>query len=209
MAILGGLWGLAALAGFLRLAWFAALMFATILINITVLAVVNPRLLRARAGRMRIEHSEERSFLRLSCSSMVLLLVITGLDAKFGWSSLGARSLWAGTALHVIGLLPILWTLATNPWAERSVRIQRDRAQQVVTTGPYRVVRHPMYLGVLIMETGWPLILGSLWAYLAVALVALTFARRALFEENLLRHELPGYADYMQRTRYRIVPGLW
>jgi protein-S-isoprenylcysteine O-methyltransferase Ste14 len=158
---------------------------------------------------MRIEHPEERRFVTLSYASMVSMLTIAVLDETFGWSSAGDASFRSGITLHVAGLLAVMCTLAVNPWAERSVRVQHDRAQRVVSAGPYRFLRHPMYLGVLVMEAGWPLVLGSFWAYVPWALFAWALLRRAVFEENLLRRELPGYADYMARTRYRIVPGVW
>jgi protein-S-isoprenylcysteine O-methyltransferase Ste14 len=196
-------------AGWARLAWFAGLMVATVILNISVLAVVNPRGLRARAGRMRIEHPQERRFVALSYLSMLGILSIAFLDTRFGWSSPGPLSLWVGIALHAAGLGPVLWTLAVNPWAERSVRVQHDRGQQVVSTGPYRFVRHPMYFGVLLMEAGWPLILGSYWAYTSWALFAWALSARAIFEEDLLRRELDGYDAYLRRTPYRMVPGIW
>jgi protein-S-isoprenylcysteine O-methyltransferase Ste14 len=209
LATMGAFSGLAVRAGWTRAAWFSGLMFATMAVNVAVLAVVNPRVLRARAGRMRIEYREEKRFAVLAYTSMISMVLIAILDARFGWSALDHRSLWAGAALHSVALAPMLWAMAVNPWAERNVRIQRDRGQQVVRSGPYRFVRHPMYLGLLVMVAAWPLLLGSLWAYLAWGLSAAAVARRALFEDNLLRRELPGYEEYTRTTRYRIVPGVW
>jgi protein-S-isoprenylcysteine O-methyltransferase Ste14 len=209
LGLVCALCALALRAGWTRGAWLLGLFVATVLVNLALLAVLNPAVLRARIARARIEHAQERRFAIVSFSSMLALLAIGALDARFGWSNLGPASLRAGIALHLLGDLPLLWTMAANPWLDRTVRIQSERAQRVVRSGPYRVVRHPMYFSLLLMEAGWPLILGSLWAFVPWAVLAVALVRRVRFEEDLLRRELEGYAEYMQQTRFRIVPGVW
>ena len=88
-------------------------------------------------------------------------------------------------------------------------RIQDDRGQVVVTAGPYRFVRHPMYLGVIVLFLGMPVALGSWWALLPGAAIGLLFVLRTAQEDRVLRDELPGYAEYTGRVRYRLVPGVW
>jgi protein-S-isoprenylcysteine O-methyltransferase Ste14 len=101
------------------------------------------------------------------------------------------------------------WAMVVNRYAETGVRIQEDRGQQVVSSGPYSYVRHPFYVSMILMQLAYPSTLGSLWAYVPVAaLVALVVWRTAM-EDRTLRSELPGYADYAEHTRYRLLPGIW
>jgi protein-S-isoprenylcysteine O-methyltransferase Ste14 len=101
------------------------------------------------------------------------------------------------------------WTMVVNPYAETGVRVQRDRAQEVVTAGPYRYVRHPFYVSIVVMQLAFPAALGSLAAYVPVlTLVALVVWRTAM-EDRTLQAELPGYVAYARRTRYRLLPGVW
>ena len=96
-----------------------------------------------------------------------------------------------------------------NTFLARYVRIQDDRGQQAVTRGPYRFVRHPMYAGVIVFMLSTALVLGSLWALLPAALICVTFILRTALEDRTLQAELPGYAEYAQRTRYRLLPKIW
>jgi protein-S-isoprenylcysteine O-methyltransferase Ste14 len=89
------------------------------------------------------------------------------------------------------------------------VRIQAERKQRVIDTGPYAFVRHPMYAAALLYLVGMPLLLGSWYGFLLVPVIVAGLAPRAVFEERLLERDLPGYADYMRRVRYRLIPGLW
>jgi protein-S-isoprenylcysteine O-methyltransferase Ste14 len=97
--------------------------------------------------------------------------------------------------------------LKTNTFASRVVEVQQG--QQVITSGPYAFVRHPMYMAMILMMTATPLALGSYWAMLPSVLFILLLAARAKNEEELLQKELKGYSEYMQKTRYRLFPGVW
>jgi protein-S-isoprenylcysteine O-methyltransferase Ste14 len=96
-----------------------------------------------------------------------------------------------------------------NSFAAPQVRIQSDRGQHVVTEGPYRVVRHPMYAAAVFYFVGAPLLLGSWWGLLAVPFYVAGIGGRAVGEERMLRQALPGYDDYARRVRFRLIPGLW
>jgi len=141
---------------------------------------------------------------------LVLTFVIAGLDAgRFHWSSVGpsTRALaWAGQALAG-GV--IFWALATNTFLSRMARIQDDRGHVVITAGPYRYARHPMYLGIIVLFVCVPLALGSLWALLPGVGIGLLFVIRTAREDGMLRAELAGYEAYSQRVRYRLCPGIW
>jgi protein-S-isoprenylcysteine O-methyltransferase Ste14 len=105
------------------------------------------------------------------------------------------------------GYLLYLFVLKTNTFASHIVEV--EEGQQVITSGPYALVRHPMYLAMILMMTATPLALGSYWAMLPSVLFILLLAVRAKNEEELLQKELKGYIDYMQKTRYRLFPGVW
>ena len=103
----------------------------------------------------------------------------------------------------------VLWAMASNPFFAATVRIQSERGQEVVSAGPYRLVRHPGYLGALVYNLAIPLVLGSLWTFIpALFTIALLVVRTAL-EDRTLQAELPGYAAYTAAVRRRLIPGLW
>ena len=113
---------------------------------------------------------------------------------------------WLGMVLA--GAL-IFWALATNTYLSRMARIQDDRGQVVVTAGPYRFIRHPMYLGVILLFVCMPVALGSGWALLPGAVIGALFVLRTAKEDRMLRDELPGYVEYAERVPYRLVPRIW
>jgi protein-S-isoprenylcysteine O-methyltransferase Ste14 len=137
-------------------------------------------------------------------------LVLMALDAQRWHSSQVPLVLnVAGGALVVAGFLATLLVFRENSFAAPVVRVQAERAQRVIDTGPYSIVRHPMYASAVLYLVGMPLLLGSWYGLLIVPLMVLAIAPRAMFEERLLEQELPGYADYMKRVRYRLLPGVW
>jgi protein-S-isoprenylcysteine O-methyltransferase Ste14 len=99
--------------------------------------------------------------------------------------------------------------MIANPFAEKTVRVQTERGHHVISTGPYAIVRHPMYLGVVLMFMAVPLVLGSAWTFTPVVAMTLLLIIRTVLEERLLRRDLPGYEEYMARTRRRLLPGIW
>ncbi len=115
----------------------------------------------------------------------------------------------AGLVIYALGVAAITWTFRVNSFAATVVKVQEDRQQRVIDTGPYALVRHPMYLGSIVFFVGLGLILGSAAAaVLALPLFFLAFLPRRLREERVLRRDLPGYLDYQSRVRARILPGL-
>jgi protein-S-isoprenylcysteine O-methyltransferase Ste14 len=140
----------------------------------------------------------------------LIVLVIAGLDKRFGWSP--SIPLWISLVALLVALLGYIfsiWALVENRYFSSVVRIQTERGHTVCNTGPYKFMRHPGYAGGLVWYLMTPLVLGSLWAYIPTAfVVALTVLRTSL-EDQTLQAELPGYAEYTQQTRYRLVPGIW
>lgn len=137
-------------------------------------------------------------------------LAFMGLDARrFGWSSLPVW-LQAVGAIGVALSLYVSWlAFRENTFAAPAVKIQSERGQKVITTGPYRHVRHPMYAGAILFLLGAPLMLGSLWGLVLAPVLIALLAARTFIEEKVLKAELPGYDEYASRVRYRLIPGVW
>ena len=136
-------------------------------------------------------------------------LIVAGLDLRYGWSSMSIVVQLVAFALLAAGMALIGWTFAANRFASSAVRIQEERGHTVITTGPYGIVRHPMYLGVLLVVLGSGPALGSWWSLLVVLPMIPVFVRRTRIEDRMLHEELPGYPEYAERTRWRIVPGVF
>ena len=176
------------------------------------LARHDPALLAARlsAPVQPDQQPWDRVFMAAAALVFVSWLVLSALDARrFGWSVV---PLWAealGAVLIALCMLVVWQTFRFNTFAAPQVRVQIDRQQRVITDGPYRVVRHPMYAGALLMFVGTPLLLGSWWGLLFVPLAVVGIGFRAVGEEQMLRVELPGYDDYTRDVRFRLFPGIW
>jgi protein-S-isoprenylcysteine O-methyltransferase Ste14 len=140
----------------------------------------------------------------------VIMWIVAGLDERFGWLPEVSPGLQL-VALLVVALAYIFstWAMAANRFFSANVRIQDDRAHAVATGGPYRLVRHPGYLAGVIGDLAIPLALGSLWALIPGALSAALIVVRTALEDGMLIEELPGYEEYTQQTRYRLLPGVW
>ena len=137
-------------------------------------------------------------------------LVLMGFDAKRWGLSQMPNSLKAiGAVLIPIGFFIIWLTFRENSFAAPVIKIQKERGQRVVSTGPYRIVRHPMYAGAIMYMVGIPLLLGSWLGLLALPLILGALCVRIFLEEATLRERLAGYAEYTARVRYRLVPGVW
>jgi len=143
----------------------------------------------------------------------VLLLVlpaVAGPDTgRFHRSEVPALLALPALIVTILVCMFVHGAMIVNKHAETGMRIQEDRHHQVVSSGPYRFFRHPFYISVIVTQLVWPLVVGSLFAYVpALAIVAL-FVRRTAREDPTLRTELPGYAQYASRVRYRLLPGIW
>ena len=138
------------------------------------------------------------------------LFAVIGLDGgRFGWSTvpLAARILGGTVMLFSFGIT--LWAASVNTYLSAMVRIQSERGHQAVTAGPYRYVRHPMYLGMCLLDIGLPLLFGSWWGLTASGVMIAALMIRTVLEDKTLQRELPGYADYARQVRYRLWPGVW
>lgn len=172
----------------------------------------DPALLAARLGPLmqRGQPLWDKVFLLAFALVWCGWLVLMALDAQ-AWRTSDMPPLLnvIGCLLVIAGFAATVIVFRVNSFAAPVVRIQSEREQRVIDTGPYALVRHPMYAAGLMYIVGMPLLLGSWYGLLIVPVMIVGIASRAVFEERLLQRDLPGYADYMSRVRYRLIPGMW
>jgi protein-S-isoprenylcysteine O-methyltransferase Ste14 len=192
-------------------AWiYLAAGLAVLVVNGLVVGRRNPDVIKARAYGGRGTKAYDKVFGLFFVVAMFTVPVTAGLDAvRFVWAPLPFDWLWPGLALFVFGNVPVIWAMAENRHLEQTVRIQEERGHQVVMSGPYRYVRHPMYLGMILQQIAIPLILGSTWSYVPVAALCASVVVRAALEDATLRKELAGYEELVRRTRYLLLPRVW
>jgi protein-S-isoprenylcysteine O-methyltransferase Ste14 len=172
----------------------------------------DPDLLAARLGALNQKGQPfwDKVFLPIFIGSFLVWMWLMARDAQV-WR-LSHMPMWlngVGVLLVLAGFAGVMRVFRENSFAAPVVRVQAERQQRVIDTGPYAHVRHPMYAAMLLYLTGLPLLLGSWWGLAGAAVIALAMARRAVAEEGVLARELAGYADYRTRVRYRLIPGIW
>jgi protein-S-isoprenylcysteine O-methyltransferase Ste14 len=189
-------------------AFIAVFTISTNIIGV-YLALKDPALLerRVRAGPGAETRPVQRALIAVAFAGALALVVVSVLDHRFGWSFVPAWVSVLGAVLVAAGLMIDLLVFRENSYGAST--IETMEGQKVISTGPYALVRHPMYVGVLVMVIGVPLALGSWWGLAFLLLNVPILVLRILDEETMLRQELDGYADYMRTVRYRLVPGLW
>jgi protein-S-isoprenylcysteine O-methyltransferase Ste14 len=172
--------------------------------------VSGPELLAERAERREGTKHWDMVVLGLAGLGAVARPIVAGLDLRFGWTEgIPLTAQIAGLLIGGSGYALGVWAMSANAFFSKVVRVQHDRGQTVATGGPYRLVRHPGYLGEIACELSTPIMLGSLWALIPGALAAAFFVLRTELEDRTLHRELDGYQEYAQRVRYRLVPGVW
>jgi len=172
---------------------------------------VDPALLaeRLRPVLQKDQPAADKAFMIVFAIAMLAWLAAMGLDRRTQSSDVPVAFQALGLLLFVLSTLFILWVFRENSFAAPVVKLQADRAQRVVSTGPYAHVRHPMYSGMILFFAGVPLLLGSWWGLAMAPVIVVLFAVRIGIEERTLREGLPGYSNYMTRVRYRLLPGVW
>jgi protein-S-isoprenylcysteine O-methyltransferase Ste14 len=159
--------------------------------------------------RMRVKEKEpgQKTIMKFSYAVFILSFLTPGFDRRFGLSSVPFVIILAADVIVFLGYVIFVIVVKANRYASRIIEV--EPGQRVISTGPYAVVRHPMYVGALLINVFAPLALGSYWAMIASVLFIPIFVARIMNEEVLLTRELHGYADYTRRTRYRLIPGIW
>jgi protein-S-isoprenylcysteine O-methyltransferase Ste14 len=162
---------------------------------------------RMRGGPQAEKEPTQKVIMSIASLGFISLLVIPGLDYRFGWSTVSPFLVWVGMALLVVGFFFVDRVYRANSYTAATIQV--EEGQTVVSTGPYGVVRHPMYASALVYLAGTPLALRSYWGFAGLAVMAPALIWRLLDEERLLAQQLPGYREYMSKVRYRLIPGFW
>ena len=189
--------------------WFMAAFVVAILIAVAVLYRMNPEIFAARSRIQPGTKLWDYVFITLVIGGMILILPVAGFDKRFGGANAPDWVVVLGYVVFIVSFIGQTWPQAVNRHFEPGVRIQEDRGQTVIDTGPYAYVRHPGYISGSLLALSIALVLGSWWALLPVAVVVVGLVVRTVFEERTLRAELPGYTEYTQRVKWRWVPGVW
>jgi protein-S-isoprenylcysteine O-methyltransferase Ste14 len=191
-------------------AWIYWLLVSAYLILITQYFVkTRPELLGRRpgAGPAAGEGPGQTIIQAVRSISFILLLIVPGFDHRLGWSAVPLPGVIAGDLLAVAGLVIVFITFRESRYTQTAIRVEKDQA--VVSTGPYAVVRHPMYAGICLLLIATPFALGSVWALLPALPAVAAIILRLLGEEKYLTNHLPGYPEYCRKTRYRLIPRIW
>lgn len=166
----------------------------------------DPELLRRRM-RMREKEEKQKNIQIYGAIIFFAGFIVCGLDFRYHWSSVPVLLVIISNAIVLAGYLFVFLVLRENSYASRIIEV--EKGQKVITTGPYAVVRHPMYLGVLLMYLFTPPALGSYWAFIFFFPLLPLLIARLLNEEEMLMKELPGYREYCRKTKYHLIPFIW
>jgi len=199
-------------AGTIR--YWQAWLYLSIFTGASVLTTVylmrnDPALLerRLRGGPTAEKRTAQRLIMLCTSIGFIALLVVPALDQRFGWSNVPLGAISAGDILVALGFYLISLVYRENTFTSTTIEIAEN--QKVVSTGPYAIVRHPMYASASLYLVGTPLALGSYWGLVPVVAIMLFLIWRLIDEERFLATNLPGYTEYQKRVRHRIVPFLW
>lgn len=200
-------------AGRLNWTWawvYLGICLVSVLINAPIMLRTSPETVAER-GEFRITEKWDKVVSGLYALAMYFALpLVAGLDVRFGWTrDLSVAWHVAGAMVLAVGLGLSSWAMIANAHFSTAVRIQSDRGHTVCSTGPYRFVRHPGYVGFILQALGVPILLGSLWALTPGLTAMVLMIIRTSLEDRMLQAELTGYQDYVQKVRYRLVPGIW
>jgi protein-S-isoprenylcysteine O-methyltransferase Ste14 len=191
-------------------AWmFLAVYFAASVAITLYLIKKDPKLLarRMRGGPAAEKEPAQKIIMSFASLGFIGLIVIPALDHRFAWSHMPPYVAIAGDAIVLLGWLAIFFVFKENTFS--SAIVELAPGQEVVSTGPYALVRHPMYAGALVMFLGIPVALGSWWGFLVIVAMLPAFMWRLLDEEKFLARNLPGYIEYQKKVRYRLIPLVW
>ncbi|MHC4395798.1 MAG: methyltransferase family protein [Planctomycetota bacterium] len=196
-----------------RVWFFVALSLVTLFGGMVVVAAVNPELVNHRGDWKKKKDAKWWDKILVPAFGIVGFYVVTAVAAldvgRFQWSNLAVGFSVAGAVAFVAGTTLLYWAMLVNTHFETTVRIQEDRGHKVVSAGPYRIVRHPGYVGAILWIASTPLIIGSVYAMIPAIVAVLILVIRTFLEDKTLRTELNGYAEYAQKVKYRLLPGIW
>lgn len=162
---------------------------------------------RMTVGLAAEQEPAQKIAIGIVCVALVAMLIVPGFDRRWHWSDVPAWLTILAEVVIAASFVIFFYVMRQNSFAAATVRV--ERGQTVISTGLYGVVRHPMYMGTLPLMIALPLALGSWWALLPVPAIVPALIWRLIDEERVLRRDLPGYAEYCRRVRWRLVPGVW
>lgn len=166
----------------------------------------DPKFLERRM-RMKEKRKEQRLIVKIAILPFLLTFLVPGFDRRFGWSDVSLPVTIIGIAVVLLGYGMTLYVFKTNSYASRVVEVEDE--QKVITTGPYARIRHPMYFSIIFFYGASPVALGSYWALLPALSIIPVLVARIIDEEKELADGLKGYREYMQKVKYRLIPGVW
>ena len=188
-------------------AWlFVVVLFVPMFVAGVVLMFRNPELLRKRL-EAKEEEKEQKWVVALSGGLFVAMFVVAGLNRRYMWCMLPDWAVYVATGLFVVGYLLYAEVLRENVWLSRTIEVQEH--QNVVDTGLYGIVRHPMYAATLLLFLTMPLVLASPWSFAIMLLYIPVISKRIRNEEKVLEQGLDGYKEYKERVRYKVIPLVW
>jgi protein-S-isoprenylcysteine O-methyltransferase Ste14 len=188
-------------------AWvYMAILIIPLICTAAYLLKNDPEILDRRM-RMKEREKEQKILLVLSYVYALIVFLLPGFDKRYGWSKAPLAIVIFADVMVLLGCVIFVLVLKENRYASRIIEIAHKH--KVITTGPYKVVRHPMYFGALLMYAFTPLALGSYWAMIATILLVFYLIVRILHEEKFLTKELAGYGEYARKVKYRLIPGIW
>lgn len=189
---------------------FIGVFVGTVAVVALYLWRVNPEVVVARSGFHEGTKRWDRILLGFFFPSVYAIVPVAALDdGRFHWFPVSWWVCGVGYLLFLVGMGIVTWAEAVNKFFEVTVRLQTDRGQRVIETGPYAIVRHPGYVGGILFSVGMALCLGSLWALIPAGLASLLLILRTQWEDQTLQAELPGYNEYTLHVRYKLIPGVW
>ena len=188
-------------------AWvYMGILFIPMIFVLIYLLKKDPELLERRM-KMKEKEEPQKVFIKLSLLVFFIAFVIPGFDYRFEWSKVLFIVIIIADLFIFIGYLLFFLVLKENTYASRIIEV--EKGQKVISTGPYAIIRHPMYSALIMMYVLSPLALGSYWAVLAVLPLPVLIIFRIKSEEKILMDKLPGYREYTQKVKYRLIPYIW
>jgi protein-S-isoprenylcysteine O-methyltransferase Ste14 len=197
-----------------RLGWtlgwiYVVIVVATLTINLACLLRWNPDLIRRRMRLSKFTKTWDKVWAVLFGFAMITIYVVAVMEARDRVSSAPGAAWLLGLAIFVPSWALAIWSMVVNPFFEKAVRIQTDHGHRVIDTGPYAYMRHPGYVGFAGWMLSTPLLLASIWAFIPALISVVLLVIRTALEDRTLHEELPGYAEYASRVRFRLIPGIW
>lgn len=188
-------------------AWvYIAILFTPMFFVMQYLFKNDPALLERRM-RIKEKATEQSLIIKLSYFYFIITYLLPGFDKRYGWSNTPLWFILIADVIVLAGYIMVILVFKENSYASRTVEVEED--QKVIDTGPYAVVRHPMYSSLTALYVISPLALGSYWALISSVLIVPILIARILSEEKILAKELKGYTEYQQKVKYRLLPGVW